>query len=212
VSRYGDVHQHSAWVLPGPQARQPGCRSTPVTARWSAWCGPRHVAPQADMSDYDAPKAASGRAIRELDIVVANAGVLSYGRMERPDSWTCQDMNDCRAAGGGSIVFTSSVAGLSGLPALRSLHGRRRPRLSVAPSAPRSVPLSSLRSWVLPGRGVTRKPVYRTASISASFVRSSIASHTRVAGTPNCAASGAPSGRRRGRGRHLQDRGLVAKR
>ncbi|RLV47458.1 NAD(P)-dependent oxidoreductase [Nocardioides mangrovicus] len=65
-----------------------------------------------------------------LDIVVANAGIWSYGRMDEMSEQTWQDMLDVnltgvwhaakaaiphlRTTGGGSIVLTSSIGGLRG--------------------------------------------------------------------------------------------------
>ncbi len=112
----------------------------------------RIVASQADVRDYGALKAAVDDGVAELgrlDIVVANAGICT-----RRQAWTSsteadwQDMIDInltgvwhtmqggdpapdRAAGGGSIIVTSSTAGLEGLPVRRAV--RRRP--STASSA-----------------------------------------------------------------------------
>jgi len=67
-----------------------------------------------------------------LDIVAANAGIFSFGSLEELDDTTWQDMIDVnltgvwhaakaaiphlRAAGGGSIILTSSTAGLMAIP------------------------------------------------------------------------------------------------
>src|ERR1700761_3002534 len=94
----------------------------------------RIVATQADVRDYGALKAAVDAGVAELgrlDIVSANAGIFSWDRLEdmSPECW--QEMIDvnltgvwhtCKAAiphikaggSGGSIVITSSVAGLRG--------------------------------------------------------------------------------------------------
>ena len=93
----------------------------------------RIVASRADVRDYDALRAALDDGVAQLgrlDIVAANAGIVSYGRAEELTEQTWQDMIDVnltgvwhtakaaiphlRAAGGGSIVITSSVAGLKG--------------------------------------------------------------------------------------------------
>jgi (+)-trans-carveol dehydrogenase len=93
----------------------------------------RIVASRADVRDYDALKAALDDAVARLgrlDIVSANAGIVSFGRAEDLTEQTWQDMMDVnltgvwhtakaaiphlRAAGGGSIVITSSGAGLKG--------------------------------------------------------------------------------------------------
>jgi (+)-trans-carveol dehydrogenase len=93
----------------------------------------RIVASRADVRDYDALKAALDDGVARLgrlDIVSANAGIVSFGRAEDLTEQTWQDMIDVnltgvwhtakaaiphlRAAGGGSIVITSSGAGLKG--------------------------------------------------------------------------------------------------
>jgi SDR family mycofactocin-dependent oxidoreductase len=95
----------------------------------------RIVATQADVRDYGALKAALDDGVAQLgrlDIVSANAGIFSFGTLEELDDTTWQDMIDVnltgvwhtakaaiphlRAAGGGSIVLTSSTAGLQALP------------------------------------------------------------------------------------------------
>jgi SDR family mycofactocin-dependent oxidoreductase len=92
----------------------------------------RIVATQADVRDYDALKQALDNAVAQLgrlDIVSANAGIVSYGRAEELAEQTWQDVIDVdltgewhaakaaiphlRAGGhGGSIILTSSDAGL----------------------------------------------------------------------------------------------------
>jgi len=93
----------------------------------------RIIATEADVRDYGALKQALDRGVAELgrlDIVSANAGIFSFGRAEELPEQTWQDMIDInltgawhtakaaiphlRAAGGGSIILTSSVAGLKG--------------------------------------------------------------------------------------------------
>ncbi len=96
--------------------------------------GRRIVATQADVRDYDAVKAALDEGVAQLgrlDIVSANAGIVSYGRAEDLDEQTWRDVIDVnltgewhaakaaiphlRAAGGGSMILTSSDAGLKPL-------------------------------------------------------------------------------------------------
>ena len=93
----------------------------------------RIVATQADVRDYPALKAALDDGVAQLgqlDIVSANAGIFSFGTLEELDETHWQDMIDVnltgvwhaakaaiphlRAAGGGSIILTSSTAGLDG--------------------------------------------------------------------------------------------------
>ena len=95
----------------------------------------RIVATQADVRDYGAVKAAVDEGVAQLgrlDIVSANAGIFSFGTLEELDDATWQDMIDVnltgvwhaakaaiphlRAAGGGSIILTSSTAGLMAIP------------------------------------------------------------------------------------------------
>jgi len=93
----------------------------------------RIVASQVDVRDYDALKAVLDDGVARLgrlDIVSANAGIVSFGRAEDLTEQTWQDMLDVnltgvwhtikaaiphlRTAGGGSIIITSSGAGLKG--------------------------------------------------------------------------------------------------
>jgi SDR family mycofactocin-dependent oxidoreductase len=96
--------------------------------------GRRIVATQADVRDYDALKQALDEGVAQLgrlDIVSANAGIVSYGQAEDLAEQTWQDVIDVnltgewhaakaaiphlRAAGGGSMILTSSDAGLKPL-------------------------------------------------------------------------------------------------
>ena len=95
----------------------------------------RIVATQADVRDYAAVKAAVEDGVAQLgrlDIVAANAGIFSFGALAELDDTTWQDMIDVnltgvwhaakatiphlRASGGGSIILTSSTAGLMAIP------------------------------------------------------------------------------------------------
>jgi SDR family mycofactocin-dependent oxidoreductase len=92
----------------------------------------RIVATQADVRDYGALKSALDEGVAQLgrlDIVCSNAGIASFGPADELDETTWRDMIDinltgmwhtCKAAiphliaggRGGSIVLTSSAAGL----------------------------------------------------------------------------------------------------
>ena len=92
----------------------------------------RMVAAQADVRDYDAVRAAVDDGVAQLgrlDIVSANAGINSVGQADELPESTWQDMIDINLTGawhaakatiphlkaggrGGSIVITSSAAGL----------------------------------------------------------------------------------------------------
>jgi SDR family mycofactocin-dependent oxidoreductase len=95
----------------------------------------RIVATQADVRDFGAVKAALDEGVAQLgrlDIVAANAGIFSFGSLAELDDVTWQDVIDVnltgvwhsakaaiphlRAAGGGSIILTSSTAGLMAIP------------------------------------------------------------------------------------------------
>ena len=95
----------------------------------------RIVARRADVRDGEALRAAVDEGVAELgrlDIVAANAGIFSSGSAEEltEEQWndmievnlsgvwrTCKvAIPHLRAAGGGSIIITSSTAGLNGFP------------------------------------------------------------------------------------------------
>jgi (+)-trans-carveol dehydrogenase len=98
--------------------------------------GRRIVATQADVRDYDALKQALDDGVAQLgrlDIVSANAGIVSYGRAEELSEQTWRDMIDVNLTGewhaakaaiphlraggrGGSIILTSSEMGLRAMP------------------------------------------------------------------------------------------------
>ena len=95
----------------------------------------RIIATQADVRDYDALKAALDDGVAKLgrlDIVSANAGILSFSKADVMSEQLWQDMIDInltgawhtakaaipqlRASGrGGSIILTSSMGGLKGI-------------------------------------------------------------------------------------------------
>ena len=95
----------------------------------------RIVATQADVRDYDALKSALDAGVAELgrlDIVSANAGIFSFGAMDELSETEFDDMIDVnlkgvwhtakaaiphlRANKGGSIILTSSTAGILAVP------------------------------------------------------------------------------------------------
>src|SRR5258705_5581174 len=95
----------------------------------------RIVADQADVRDYDGLKAVLDDGVARLgrlDIVIANAGIVSFGTAEELTEQAWRDVIDVnltgvwhtakaaiphlRAAGGGSIIITTSRAGLNGTP------------------------------------------------------------------------------------------------
>jgi SDR family mycofactocin-dependent oxidoreductase len=96
----------------------------------------RIVATQADVRDFEAVKAAVDDGVAQLgrlDIVAANAGIFSFGSMEELTEEQWSDMLDVNLTGvwhaakaaiphlkasgnGGSIVLTSSTAGLMAIP------------------------------------------------------------------------------------------------
>jgi (+)-trans-carveol dehydrogenase len=93
----------------------------------------RIVATEADVRDYSAMKSALDEGVAQLgrlDIVAANAGIFSQGRADEMGDDVWQDMIDVnltgvwhsvkaaiphlKSAGGGSIIITSSTAGIKG--------------------------------------------------------------------------------------------------
>jgi (+)-trans-carveol dehydrogenase len=98
--------------------------------------GRQMVATEADVRNYDDLKAALDDGVRELgrlDIVAANAGIVTYGPAHELEEHVWQEMIDvnltgvwhtCKAAiphlisgdRGGSIIITTSISGLTGLP------------------------------------------------------------------------------------------------
>ena len=94
----------------------------------------RIIATKADVRDFDSIKAAVDDGVAQLgrlDIVSANAGIFSFGATDELDEQHWQDMLDVnlsgvwhvakatiphlKAAGGGSMILTSSDAGLKGM-------------------------------------------------------------------------------------------------
>lgn len=99
--------------------------------------GRRAVAATADVRDFDAMNDVLATAVGQLgrlNVVVANAGISSAGRLEDLSEETWRDMIDVnltgawhtvkaaiphlRSSGGGSIVMINSAAGLFGVPGI----------------------------------------------------------------------------------------------
>ena len=115
------------YALPGPDDLRETVRQVEATGR-------RMVARQADVRDVAALRAAVDEGVAELgsiDVVVANAGIWSPGgSIADMDEQTWQEMLDVNLTGvfhtlkvavphlndGGSVIITSSGAGLSGHP------------------------------------------------------------------------------------------------
>ena len=95
----------------------------------------RIIATQADVRDYDAVKSALDDGVAQLgklDIVSANAGIFSFGTMEELTDVEWDELQDVnlkgvwhtakaaiphlRANGGGSMILTSSSAGVKAVP------------------------------------------------------------------------------------------------
>ena len=123
----------------GPIDTAPYALSTPddlaETARQIKALGRRVVATEADVRDFEAVKSALDAGVTQLgklDVAVANAGICGYGALEELSGQQWQDMLDVnltgvwhtvkaavphlRANSGGSVILTSSIAGLNGVP------------------------------------------------------------------------------------------------
>lgn len=143
----------------------------------------RIVATQADVRDFDAVKAALDDGVAQLgrlDIVCANAGIMSVGRADELPEQTWQDMIDinlsgvwraCKAAiphlgEGGVIVITSSAAGLMAIEnsahyvsAKHGLVGLMR--TLTLELAPRSIRVNSVHPTTVNTDMIQNDPTYR---------------------------------------------------
>jgi SDR family mycofactocin-dependent oxidoreductase len=136
--------------------------------------GRRIIATRADVRDAAALKSALDRAVTEigrLDIVCANAGICSSQRWDQvtPQVWT--DTIDTNVtgvwntivaavphlidAGGGSIVCTSSAAGIKGLPFFTPYVASKHAIVGIAKSLANELARHSIRVNTVHPAGVT---------------------------------------------------------
>ncbi|WP_055477258.1 mycofactocin-coupled SDR family oxidoreductase [Gordonia sp. HS-NH1] len=134
--------------------------------------GQRAVSAVADVRDLSAMQAVVEQGVAEfgrLDIVVANAGIVSWGRFWEmaPERW--QDMIDINLTGvfntlraaapvmielgnGGSIIATSSVAGIKSLPGQSHYSAAKHGVVGLVKSAaielaPYKIRVNSIHPW-----------------------------------------------------------------
>jgi SDR family mycofactocin-dependent oxidoreductase len=136
--------------------------------------GRRIIATRADVRDADALKSALDSAVTELgrlDIVCANAGICSSQRWDQvtPELWT--DTIDTNVtgvwntivaavphlidAGGGSIICTSSAAGIKGLPFFTPYVASKHAIVGIAKSLANELARHSIRVNTVHPAGVT---------------------------------------------------------
>jgi len=145
----------------------------------------RIVATQADVRDFDALKAALDDGVAQLgrlDIVASNAGIAGYAPVDQITDQEWQDMIDVqltgmwhackaaiphlRAAGGGSIVITSSDAGLFGFPNLAHYNSAKHGvvglmRTLALELAPDSIRVNSIHPTMVDTPMVNNEPTYK---------------------------------------------------
>jgi (+)-trans-carveol dehydrogenase len=146
----------------------------------------RIVATQADVRDFGALKAAVDDGVAQLgrlDIVSANAGISSVGRMDELSEQTWQDMIDINLSGpwhtakaaighliaggrGGSITLTSSAAGLMAMENIghyvSAKHGVVGLMRTLALElAPHSIRVNSLHPTSVNTEMIMNEPTYR---------------------------------------------------
>jgi SDR family mycofactocin-dependent oxidoreductase len=146
----------------------------------------RIVAAQADVRDSGALTAALDAGVAQLgrlDIVSANAGIASIGLLSEVAEQSWQDMIDINLSGvwrtakaavphliaggrGGSIILTSSVAGLSGAPNIghyaSAKHGLVGLMRSLALElAPHSIRVNSLHPTMVDTDMIQNQAMYR---------------------------------------------------
>jgi (+)-trans-carveol dehydrogenase len=134
-------------AIPASVARPATPEDLEETVRLVEKTGRTIYAYQADVRDYDALKAGLDEGVTKLgglDVVVANAGMWAYGLIEEFDPAAFKEIIDINLIGvwntiratvpilkvagkGGSIILTSSVAGLKGYgmcsPYVAAKHG-----------------------------------------------------------------------------------------
>jgi SDR family mycofactocin-dependent oxidoreductase len=135
----------------------------------------RIVSAQADVRDFEALSAAVGAGVAELggrlDVVVANAGVVSWGRFWEMSLQRWKDMIDINLTGvfhtlraavphmieagnGGSIIATSSVAGIKSLPGQAHYGAAKHGVVGLVKSAaielaPYRIRVNSIHPWAV---------------------------------------------------------------
>jgi (+)-trans-carveol dehydrogenase len=144
--------------------------------------GRRIVAAQADVRDDDALAAAIGDGVAQLgrlDIVAANAGVSCYASVQELTSQMWRDVIDvnltgvwhtCKAAlphlrDGGSIVITSSLAGLKGLANIAHYDAAKHGLVGLMRSlavelAPRMIRVNSVHPTTVNTDMINNQPTY----------------------------------------------------
>jgi len=150
----------------------------------------RIVATQADVRDFGSLKAAVDDGVAQLgrlDIVSANAGICTVQPWDEVTPAVWRDTLDTNltgvwntmvvsvphliAAGGGSIICTSSTAGIKGLPYLAPYVAAKHGVVGIARRWPTSWPATRSGSTRCTRPGWTR----RWAPVSAGWKRSSAA-------------------------------------
>ena len=146
----------------------------------------RIVAAQADVRDFGALRAALDAGVAQLgrlDIVSANAGIASIGRLDELTEQSWQDMIDINLSGvwrtaraaiphliaggrGGSIILTSSAAGLTGVQNIAhyvsAKHGLVGLMRSLALElAPHSIRVNSLHPTYVDTDMIQNQALYR---------------------------------------------------
>jgi (+)-trans-carveol dehydrogenase len=148
--------------------------------------GRRVVSRQVDVRDSAQLKAAVADGIRELgriDIVCANAGIASYGLSWELDDKTWQDMIDVNLTGvwktvkavipylieqaqGGSLILTSSTAGLVSIPGASHYSAAKRGVVALCKSLTQELGPYSIRVNTVHPTGVDTPMVHNEPTYS----------------------------------------------